>query len=59
MIDSYGHVQASLPLDAQGVLVARLPNAQPATLFSRLGLKIPVILGVVAVITGLLISTLI
>lgn len=59
MIDSYGHVVASLPLDAQGVLVTQLPHAQPATLFSRLGLKIPVILGVVAVITGLLISTLI
>jgi apolipoprotein N-acyltransferase len=59
MIDPYGHVTASLPLDAQGVLAAPLPDNLPPTLFSRHGLIIPVILGVVAIIAGLLISTLI
>jgi len=59
MIDPYGHVLASLPLDAQGVLVAPLPDHLSTTLFSRHGLKIPVILGVVAMIAGLLTSALI
>jgi apolipoprotein N-acyltransferase len=59
MIDPHGHVLGSLPLDAQGVLTAPLPGSLPPTLFSRLGLKIPLTLGVVVTITGLLISTLI
>jgi apolipoprotein N-acyltransferase len=59
MIDPHGHVLGSLPLDAQGVLTAPLPGNLPPTIFSRLGLKIPVTLGVVVTITGLLISTLI
>jgi apolipoprotein N-acyltransferase len=59
MIDAHGHVLARLPLDAQGVLVAPLPGAFPPTVFSRLGLKIPLILGVVVFITGLLTSALI
>lgn len=59
MIDAHGHVLARLSLDSQGVLVAPLPGALPPTFFSRLGLKIPVILGVVTIITGLLTSILI
>ena len=58
MIDSHGHVTASLPLGARGVLVAALPGALPPTFFSRLGLKIPVILGVVSVVSGALTSAL-
>jgi apolipoprotein N-acyltransferase len=58
MIDPHGHVTAGLPLDAQGVLVTPLPGHLPPTLFSRLGLRIPLLLGVVAIITGLLITTL-
>jgi apolipoprotein N-acyltransferase len=56
MIDPYGHVLASLPLDSQGVLATPLPEPLPPTLFSRLGLKIPAILGVAAILAGLLIS---
>jgi apolipoprotein N-acyltransferase len=59
MIDPYGHVLASLPLDTQGVLAVPLPGHLPPTLFSRLGLKFPLILGVVAIITGMLISALV
>ena len=56
MFDPFGHVTAYLPLDAQGVLVAPLPGALPPTLFSRLGLMFPAILGVVAVFAGKLVS---
>ena len=56
MFDPFGHVTAYLPLDAQGVLVAPLPGALPPTLFSRLGLIFPAILGVVAVFAGKLVS---
>jgi len=54
IIDPHGHVTASLPLGLQGVLVGPLPGALPPTLFSRLGMKIPLLLGVVTIITGLL-----
>lgn len=56
MFDPFGHVVASLPLDTQGVLIAPLPPALPPTFFSRLGLIIPVILGVVSIIAGKLMS---
>lgn len=59
IIDPYGHVLASLPLDSQGVLAAPLPEPLPPTLFSRLGLKIPATLGVAAILAGLLISLLV
>ncbi len=59
MIDSYGHVLASLPLDSQGVLVAPLPSSSHTTLFARRGLEIPLILGVVSILTGVLITALI
>ncbi len=56
IIDPFGHVLASLPLGAEGVLVAALPAALPPTFFAGQGLKIPLLLGVVVFITGLLIS---
>jgi apolipoprotein N-acyltransferase len=58
IIDPYGHVLASLPLGVEGVLAAPLPGHLPPTFFSRLGLKIPLILGVLSIISGVLISTL-
>jgi apolipoprotein N-acyltransferase len=54
MIDPYGHVLASLPLDSQGVLAAPLPAPLPPTLFSRLGLVIPALLGVASIAAGLI-----
>ena len=56
MFNPFGHLVAELPLDAQGVLVAPLPGALPPTLFARLGLILPAILGVVVIIAGILIS---
>jgi apolipoprotein N-acyltransferase len=56
MIDPYGRVIASLPLDTQGILTAPLPKNTAPTFFSRHGLKIPLILGVVTIIAGLLVS---
>lgn len=56
MIDPYGRVTASLPLGMQGVLTASLPKAISSTFFARHGLEIPLVLGVVAIIAGMLIS---
>lgn len=59
MIDSFGHVTASLPLNAQGVLVTNLPQSLDPTLFARLGLIFPVMISAVALVTGILISLLV
>ncbi len=56
VFDGFGRVQAALPLDAQGVLVARLPGALPETIYARFGLALPAILAVIFVITGILTS---
>jgi apolipoprotein N-acyltransferase len=56
MIDAFGHVEAYLPMDAQGVLVQPLPGALPPTLFSRLGLGFPALLAIGAIVAGMLIS---
>jgi apolipoprotein N-acyltransferase len=53
MIDSFGHVTASLPLGAQGVLVTNLPGALPPTLYSRFGLVLPALLAGLFFILGL------
>ena len=53
VIDPFGRVTALLPLDAQGVLVAPLPAAQPATLYARWGLEIPLTLSIALLIAGL------
>lgn len=55
MIDPHGRVTALLPLDTQGILTAPLPQKLPPTFFARHGLKIPLILGVVVIIAGLLV----
>jgi apolipoprotein N-acyltransferase len=59
MIDAFGHVTASLPLNAQGVLVTNLPQSLDPTLFARLGLIFPVMISAVALVTGILISLLV
>jgi apolipoprotein N-acyltransferase len=59
MINAFGHVEASLPLKSQGVLVEPLPGKLPPTLFSRLGLSLPIILSTVVIIAGTLISIMI
>jgi apolipoprotein N-acyltransferase len=56
MIGPFGNVTASLPLDGQGVLVSALPGPLPPTIYSRLGLGLPALLGIMAIITGALIS---
>ncbi len=56
VFDGFGRMQAALPLDAQGVLVARLPGAVPETIYARFGLALPAILAVIFVITGILTS---
>lgn len=53
VIDPFGRVTSLLPLDAQGVLVAPLPAAQPATLYARWGLEIPLTLSIALLIAGL------
>lgn len=55
MIDAFGHVQADIPLNGQGVLVAALPGKLPETFYARLGLIAPILLAVAAMITGALI----
>jgi apolipoprotein N-acyltransferase len=52
MIDAFGRVTAALPLGGQGVLVAALPGALPASLYSRFGLAIPLVLALLAVAAG-------
>ena len=56
MINAFGHVEASLPLKGEGVLVQPLPGKLPPTLFSRLGLGFPVMLAICAIVAGGLIS---
>jgi apolipoprotein N-acyltransferase len=54
MIDGFGRVTASLPLGAEGVLVASLPGALPPTLYSRFGLAIPILLASMAILLGMI-----
>lgn len=53
MIDPFGRVIASLPLGYRGVLVAPLPMPQPATIYSRWRLWIPVGLAFLCIFLGL------
>lgn len=53
MIDPFGRVIASLPMDYQGVLIAPLPLPQPATFYARWGLWIPVWLAIFCIFMGL------
>ena len=52
--DPRGHELARLGMDRAGVLVVDLPSALPATWFARFGLRIPAIIGVVALVVGLM-----
>lgn len=52
IIDPFGRVIASLPLDYQGVLVAPLPASQPATIYARWGLWIPFWLTILFILLG-------
>jgi apolipoprotein N-acyltransferase len=54
VINAFGHVDAQLPLDGQGVLVAKLPGKLPPTWYARLGLRAPAGLAAVAILAGLL-----
>jgi apolipoprotein N-acyltransferase len=58
MIDAFGHVDATLPLKGEGVLVSPLPGHLNPTIFSRFGLAIPALLAFAAFVTGTLISLL-
>jgi apolipoprotein N-acyltransferase len=53
VIDGFGHVVASLPLGARGVLVAALPGALPPTLYSRFGLALPAWLAALFIFVGI------
>ncbi len=46
MIDPYGRLLDTLPLDTQGVIDARLPAALPPTLYARLGDGFVLFLGI-------------
>jgi len=52
--DPRGHELARLGMDRAGVLVVDLPPALPPTLFALLGLRIPAMIGVVALGFGLI-----
>jgi apolipoprotein N-acyltransferase len=56
MIDAFGRVTASLPLGAQGVLVAPLPGNLPATVYAKLGLELPAAMAVLTLLAGLLLT---
>jgi len=56
VFNAFGHLEAALPLDGQGVLVQTLPGHLPPTLYARLGLTFPVILSVLSIVIGALIS---
>jgi apolipoprotein N-acyltransferase len=56
MIDPLGRVTSSLPLGAQGVLLAQLPAALPPGLYARLGLVVPAALAASAILAGFLIA---
>ena len=51
--DARGHEIDRLGMNQQGVLVVDLPPALPATPFARYGLIIPLLLGVIATVVGL------
>lgn len=54
MIDGFGHVRATLPLGARGILISTLPGPLPMTLYARFGLIIPGFLAGLIVIAGLI-----
>ena len=54
VIDPFGRVTASMPLDYEGVLVAPLPEAQPKTIYARLGLFFPLSLSILCILLGLI-----
>jgi apolipoprotein N-acyltransferase len=56
VFDPFGHVEAFLPLNSQGVLLTSLPGSLPETLYARLGLAFPAILAAVAMVAGALMS---
>jgi apolipoprotein N-acyltransferase len=53
MIDAYGHVTASIPMNTAGFLDVRLPDARPPTLYSKYG-DLPIL---VLLIAGLCVLT--
>lgn len=54
VIDPFGRVTASMPLGYDGVLVAPIPQAQPETVYARLGLIFPFSLSIVGLLIGLI-----
>jgi apolipoprotein N-acyltransferase len=56
MIDAFGRVTAYLPLNAEGVLVAKLPGKLPQTIYARGGLEIPAAMAIVMLLAGLLLA---
>ena len=51
VFDPLGRVMSSLPMNVQGVLLARLPAPLPPTLYAKYGLWIP-FLAAISVIAG-------
>jgi apolipoprotein N-acyltransferase len=59
MFDAFGHVNAALPLNGQGVLVTALPGRLPETIYGRFGLILPLGLAGIALLYGCLTTILI
>ncbi len=55
MINAFGKVNSSLPLNLQGVLLTTIPGRLPRTLYSRFGLELPSVLAFSAIVIGLFI----
>jgi apolipoprotein N-acyltransferase len=58
MIDAFGHVDSRLGLGRQAVLVVNLPGSLPPGLYARLGLWVPFMLAITAMVSGFLMSIL-
>lgn len=53
VIDPFGRVTASLPLEYRGVLVAPLPVSLPETFYARWGLWVPLWMTIFCILAGL------
>jgi apolipoprotein N-acyltransferase len=56
VIDAHGHIVQALPWRTAGVIDATLPSAAPPTLFARLGDVIPLLLGFIVMLTGIVLG---
>jgi apolipoprotein N-acyltransferase len=56
VIDSYGRIVSAIPWHKAGVIDARLPNPAAPTLFARFGNLIPLLLGFLLIIGGIVLG---